>query len=312
MAGYIGNGAYCYANSTSMLLDRIGERVAPSLIEVLSGVGLGALWFEEEGTVFFSNGIPHLGVSKALELLGFECREYSGTEGAGWIEQITAELREQPIMIGPLDMGFLSYMPNHRFLQGCDHYVLALGLEGGRVRLHDPAGYPFATLSISDLVRASQTNRLQYRLYPKDLAYHYWAAPRRSRHRTSGEIYQEAVKYFKEVYAYAEALALDRGWRTGNDAFKALRRHVQGMEMDSGLQGHLIHFAFPVSARRALDYSEFFQPENSNLSEIKRMQSEIFGNCQSHAVHGEWQAVGKAVRTLGELERQFREHLFCD
>ena len=39
---YIGNGHYCYANVTAMLLDAVGERVKPETIEVLSGVGVGA------------------------------------------------------------------------------------------------------------------------------------------------------------------------------------------------------------------------------------------------------------------------------
>lgn len=215
MFTYVGNGAYCYANCTSMLLDSIGEQISPSLIEVLTGVGLGAVWFEEDNMIFFSNGIPHHGVSKALDLLGFTYKECSGTDETGLEEQISAELREHPIMIGPLDMGFLGYLPNHHYLQGCDHYVLAFGLEEGWVRLHDPAGYPFATLSVSDLIHASKTNRLQYHFYPSDLAYQYWAEPVRLRHRTSTEIYREAVRYFQEVYLDADRIALERGWITG-------------------------------------------------------------------------------------------------
>ena len=39
---YVGNGHYCYANVTSMLLASIGESFAPGLIEVLTGMSLGA------------------------------------------------------------------------------------------------------------------------------------------------------------------------------------------------------------------------------------------------------------------------------
>lgn len=42
MSVYYGNGAYCYANSASMLLSTIGEEISPSLIEVLTGFSLGA------------------------------------------------------------------------------------------------------------------------------------------------------------------------------------------------------------------------------------------------------------------------------
>lgn len=40
---YIGNGHYCYSNSTVMFLSSIGENVSPQLVEVLTGVGLGAM-----------------------------------------------------------------------------------------------------------------------------------------------------------------------------------------------------------------------------------------------------------------------------
>lgn len=42
MIAYHGNGAYCYANSASMLLATIGEDIRPSLIEILTGFSLGA------------------------------------------------------------------------------------------------------------------------------------------------------------------------------------------------------------------------------------------------------------------------------
>ncbi|MGN7457342.1 hypothetical protein ACTHPH_21225 [Paenibacillus pasadenensis] len=312
MFAYVGNGQYCYANSTSMLLDSIGEQVSASLIEVLTGVGLGAVWFEEDNMIFFSNGIPHLGVSKALDILGFTYNERSGMDEVGMMDQLSAELKDHPILIGPLDMGFLSYMPNHHDLHGCDHYVLAFGLEDGWLRLHDPAGYPFAKLPVRDLVQASKTNRLQYRFYPSDLVYHYWTSPMRLRQRTSNEIYHEAVLYFREVYLDADHIALKQGWKTGGDAFTALQQHLKGEKIDPGLQGHLTHFAFPVGARRALNYSEFFQPGNARLSELKLMQSEMFGHCHSLAVRGDWHALGEAVRCLGELELQFRERLFDD
>jgi hypothetical protein len=48
-----GNGAYCCANAASMLLSTIGEDVDPSLIEVLSGVGLGAFSFEQKNLFMF-------------------------------------------------------------------------------------------------------------------------------------------------------------------------------------------------------------------------------------------------------------------
>ena len=65
MLAYIGNGPYCYANSASMLLESAGESIEPRLIEVLSGVGLGACWIAESQTLFLSGwtSVPDVGVS---------------------------------------------------------------------------------------------------------------------------------------------------------------------------------------------------------------------------------------------------------
>jgi hypothetical protein len=41
MFTYIGNGAYCYANSTSMLLETIGEKISPETIESYQELDLG-------------------------------------------------------------------------------------------------------------------------------------------------------------------------------------------------------------------------------------------------------------------------------
>lgn len=65
---YIGNGHYCYSNSTAMLLSSIGENVSPQIVEVLSGVGLGAM-IEKERTLFLSMRDPDDGINYALTSL---------------------------------------------------------------------------------------------------------------------------------------------------------------------------------------------------------------------------------------------------
>ena len=54
MTTYFGNGHYCYANVTAMLLASIGERVAPELVEVLPVAARRALDFP----TFFEESRP--------------------------------------------------------------------------------------------------------------------------------------------------------------------------------------------------------------------------------------------------------------
>lgn len=56
MSNYIGNGAYCYANSASMLLSSIGEKVDPSFLETIGGFSLGA--FRTQGDILFLITVP--------------------------------------------------------------------------------------------------------------------------------------------------------------------------------------------------------------------------------------------------------------
>jgi hypothetical protein len=124
------------------------------------------------------------------------------------------------------------------------------------------------------------------------------------------EIYVEAIRYFKLVYKAIEGQYSKRDWLIGRDAITALQGYMLGGDMNPGLTGHLTHFAFQVGARRALNFSEFFQSENDVLAEIKLLQSEVYGRCHSLAVHGDWHPVGEALSELAELEDKFRDALF--
>lgn len=310
---YIGNGAYCYSNSTSMLVHTYSERITPEIIEVLSGVGLGALWFSEDQMIFFSNGAPHTGVNKALDILGFSYTVQSHSSGdtlelSAILQQ---ELEHHPIMLGPLDMGYLSYMPNHPYLHGCDHYVLALKQKDDYVCLHDPAGFPYTLLPMDALIKASNSSKLQYHLYPQDLTLHYWHSPIRTKEPSREEIYHNAVQHFKLVYNHAQEQAKTNSWLTGANAIYELINYIrdQGDGIHLGLQGHLTHFAFQVGARRALNYSEFFQRENISLSHIKQLQAELFGKCHALSITGQWQDLANQLQQLAELESQFEDAL---
>ena len=74
MLAYMGNGPYCYANSAAMLLENAEESVEPRVIEVLSGVELGACWVAESQTLFLSGlaSAPDVGLSA-----GFHCNRGS-------------------------------------------------------------------------------------------------------------------------------------------------------------------------------------------------------------------------------------------
>ena len=60
-------------------------------------------------------------------------------------------------------MGELPYHPDSRGANGDDHFVLALGIEGDEVVVHDPAGYPAVPLGLEALERAWRADLVPYR-----------------------------------------------------------------------------------------------------------------------------------------------------
>ena len=125
MFEYVGNAPYCYANSAAMLLKSIGEDIHPGKIEVLTGVGLGAIW-QDDGLFWLSNPYspPDVGLSAALGILGFQFVEGSSEKPDPCpLEELEELLQTGPVVLGPLDMGYLDYLPFSA--PGADHFVLA-------------------------------------------------------------------------------------------------------------------------------------------------------------------------------------------
>jgi hypothetical protein len=159
--GYHGGVPYCYANSVAMLLSAHGEQVYPGLIEVLTGVGLGAVQ-APDGRTYLSTTPQQVpaGVDKALELLGFAATTAAGPEDADVLDLLRAGLSTGPVMLGPLDMGHLAYTPWHGALAGSDHYLVAYAVDDERAYLQDPAGFPCTALDREDLARAWRAERI--------------------------------------------------------------------------------------------------------------------------------------------------------
>lgn len=154
---YIGNGAYCWPNATAMLLTQIGEDISPSLIEVLGGVGLGAFILKESNLLFFSWELPDNGIDNALAILGFEVKTFKYPKKDDTnipLAKLKEDLKKNPAVVGPLDMGYLNYNPISNYLKGVDHFVLALEMDDKEIKFHDPAEFPFVSLTLDQFKKA--------------------------------------------------------------------------------------------------------------------------------------------------------------
>ncbi|GAA3473249.1 hypothetical protein [Nonomuraea roseola] len=142
---YVGSGPYCYANALAMMLG--AEAPAPSVIEVLTGSPYGMQLIGGRLPLFDPFGWdPEQGLDAAIELLGWSCERGDGGSAAEALDRLRRACQEGPVLAGPLEMGLLAHQPGSGRAVGADHYVVVLAVDGDTVLLHDPQGYPYATV----------------------------------------------------------------------------------------------------------------------------------------------------------------------
>ncbi|WP_042147201.1 hypothetical protein [Paucisalibacillus sp. EB02] len=302
MLMYIGNGHYCYSNSTTMFLSSIGENVSPQLVEVLTGVGLGAM-LENEKTLFFSMRDPDDGINYALNILGFAAEEH---QQASYLDDpctfLKKQMKQNPVILGPLDMGELTYHPNHKNLNGADHYVLGYQMDNENIYVHDPAGIPYVPLALDQFRKAWMAENIPYRKG----YYKYWSSPKKVVPLDKNEVYERAINYFQRTYLEIEEADIGL---TGREAICYYANQLQNGPITAEIIGHTTFFLFQLGARRANDYAIFFKDRHTNLSTLKTNQAKVLGVCHSMSVNNDWLGLSKELRKLAEIEENFRLEL---
>ena len=300
---YFGNGPYCYSNAVSMLLSSAGEEVSPSLVEVLTGVGHGPVFYEERSQLFYFGDChmpPDSGITAAMTELGFDFTETAcDTPDSPPLDRLASALKNGPAILGPLDMSLLKYNPSHKYLKGADHFVLAYGMDERHVYLHDPEGFPFVQLPIEDLVAAWRADSVDY----KRGHYRCWHSPSRTRHPSTEDLTNVAMEQIKVAYSRMESV---ESVKTGDDATLLLLAALMSDPVSGSLKSHLLNFALKLAARRAGDYAEFFRESRPVLSDLKYQQAVLLGRCQSNGANDDWSTVADDLRTLSELEERIR------
>jgi hypothetical protein len=306
MVTYVGNGPYCYANTTSMLLASIGETVSPSVIEVLSGVGLGASWNPQTRSALFGTVAPDVGVSKALDLLGFGYEERSCPDGEPLpLDDLRRALETGPVALGPVDMGCLSYKPRAHGPNGSDHFVLAYAADDAEVHLHDPAGFPHVSLPFDHLEQAWRAEKIGYRRG----GFRHWFAPKRHECSSDDDLFERALAWFGTIYETADARASERGWLAGAEAIRPLAVEVRAGRVTPDRVGHITAFHSQRGAKLALDYAAFFDARRADLAALKRRQAESFGRAHTLAVREEWVSLADTLENIASLEDDLADAL---
>jgi hypothetical protein len=303
MLSYTGNSAYCYTHSLSMSLLGAGatfsEIPEPGFLECLTTMPFGNMYLAlEDGPLAFFSGPtvdPDAGLTRALATLGWTCEVQRGGDDNEALTRLRKATEQAPVLVGPLDMGFLSYHPQHAFQKGADHFMVALVVENEHVVLHDPQGYPCAILPHDEFLQAWRAEDIPYRQAPYTFRSTFQQVERVNRQEM---IARTLPVLHDNLTIDPEGPIIYGGPRVFSLLAKDLREKVP-----ESLAGHLLHFALPLAARRTLDAASFMREAKcEDAAVILTQQAHLFGIAQYKGTHGQWARVAENMEQIGELE----------
>lgn len=310
---YTGNASYCFSNSLHMCLvgsaRRQGTIPGPGFLECLSGMTFGNSYDKRTGRFFPSapgfNPEQGGGLTLAVETLGWTCETWhaEGLDAQTCSEEVAEEavarlregLRDGPVLLGPLDFGYLSHFRTSERMAGFDHYVVGLSLDEDGLLLHDPAGLPFAVLPVADLLPAWRAERIGF----KCGAYTLRSCFGPGRHVTRWEMIERTLPV-----ARRNTLADPGGPNIfgGGQALTLLARRLRG-EVTEGLEAHALGFSLPTAARRSVDSACFLaEGGHADAAELTRQRAVRWGRACSAAARHRWDQTADILEELAESE----------
>ncbi|WP_001178516.1 hypothetical protein [Streptococcus sp. oral taxon 071] len=300
MQMYFGDVSLCYSYSLAMALDAYGYDFKADFLEAIMAMGNGASIVKEDEQhplVFFDNGMPDLSISHSLKILGFDYEDFYLKDGSEVdLEEVKGKLEtflsNGPVVLGPLDMGHLTYNPNHTILYGVDHFVTVYGIDDQYLYLHDPAGFACMKVTFNDIIEAWKAEAIDY----KRGAYSMWGNFKKVKTPSQTEIYQETARIMKTRYldgqrgvleCYAKAVA-ENGLNTEQ---KLLHQY----------------FSFKLAAVRNLYLSKFLKDHDSEGARLKEELATLFGQAHLSCLKEDYQELAHLLYQIAEVDGRFRD-----
>lgn len=295
---YVGSGPYCYANSFAMMFGTAAPSTA--VIEFATASPFGMQLVGGDMPFFDPYGwTPEAGFETALDLLGWSSQRESGGSADEALARLEAALREGPVWVGPVEMGHLSHQPGMTGAIGADHYVVVLAVSEERVLMHDPQGYPYASLALADFMAAWRAETVDY-------GEPYTMRTQFRRERAVDEVatIRAVVPHGRRWLSMAAASDVSPGSLGNGEAALALAERLE-RGLDEDLRGHLVHFAVRVGARRAADGATCLaRAGHDDAADIMDAQARLIGGLQQPLVAGDGRAAAGILRTLAPTYEQ--------
>ena len=300
MQMYFGDVSLCYSYSLAMALETYGYDFKADFLEAIMVMGNGASIVKEDEQhplVFFDNGMPDLSISHSLKILGFDYEDFylkDGTEVD--LEEIKGKLEtflsNGPVVLGPLDMGHLTYNPNHTILYGVDHFVTVYDIDDQYLYLHDPAGFACMKVAFNDILEAWKAESIDY----KRGSYSMWGNFKKAKSPSQTEIYQETAKIIRGRYLDGQSNVL---------AFYAKAVAKNGLNTEQK-QLHQ-YFSFKLAAVRNLYLSKFLKDHEPEGARLKEELATLFGQAHLSCLKEDYQELSHLLYQIAEADRRFRD-----
>lgn len=247
---YVGNGPYCYANSFATVLG--SKAPSTAVIEFATSSAFGTQMINAKEPLLFFDPYgwdPLLSFDAALKAMGWQATEVIGKDEEDALSSLQAALQKGLVFVGPVEVGLLKHQPNARGPIGADHYVVVLGIENGIVEMHDPQGYPYATMPVKEFMAAWRTDSLAY-----GKSYTMRTDFKQVESVTEEEVIRRSIpNAIKHISLQADAVDAMPPGSAGNEAaMKWLCERIEA-GLPSSMRAPLVYFAVQVGARRSID-----------------------------------------------------------
>lgn len=300
MQMYFGDVSLCYSYSLAMALDSYGYDFKAEFLEAIMVMGNGASIVKEDERhplVFFDNGMPDLSISHSLKILGFDYEDFYLKNGAEVdLEEIKRKLEtflsNGPVVLGPLDMGHLTYNPNHTILYGVDHFVTVYGIDDQYLYLHDPAGFACMKVTFKDILEAWKAEAIDY----KRGAYSMWGNFKRLKTPSQTEIYQETAKIIKSRYLNGQ-----------NGVLKCYAKAVAESGLNTEQKQLHQYFSFKLAAVRSLYLSKFLKVHDPEGARLKEELATLFSQAHLSCLKEDYQELSHLLYQIAEVDGLFKD-----
>lgn len=300
MQMYFGDVSLCYSYSLAMALDAYGYDFKAEFLEAIMAMGNGASIVKEDEQhplVFFDNGMPDLSISHSLKILGFDYEDFYLKDGSEVdLEEVKRKLEtflsNGPVVLGPLDMGHLTYNPNHTILYGVDHFVTVYAVDGQHLYLHDPAGFACMKVVFSDIIEAWKAEAIDY----KRGAYSMWGNFRKVKSPSQTKIYQETARIMRDRYLDGQSNILE-GYA------KAVAENGLNTEQKQLHQ----YFSFKLAAVRNLYLSKFLKDHDPEGARLKEELATLFGQAHLSCLKEDYQELAHLLYQIAKVDGRFRD-----